>query len=341
MALLTTVVAAFIVWSGWIEGETPLKSLASVHEVRPISAHLSKVIEDPKSLKVMHHGRVPAVYSGDCTPSDTECRTGPFTLLILVDSLPTSYGFRMAVRNSWMQYSSARVLVRFAVAGKRLRKSTLKWLAKESATYQDLIVFLDAEEFPQSEKLLFEFFWAEQAVDYLYLMKTREQFYVRTNELLGKLKKMKENTTVYWGYFEGKKSPLDGGKHPEPDWFLCDTFIRYAHAGGYIISRQLVRRLLSLAEYLQLYNNEDVAVGTWLSPFNDIHWKHDVQFNTEVGVSRGCKNDFIVFPTRDNLDMKTKHKQLMETGQYCKETETAWGYEYNFNVLPAQCCRPV
>lgn len=337
VALLTGVVAAVILWSGWIENEAPLKSLASVQEVKPISAHLSRVIQSPQSLKVIHHGKAPAIYSGDCTPP--ECRTGPITLLILVESLPTSYGFRMAVRNSWMQYGSVDVFVRFAVAGKRLRKSTLNWLAKESATYQDLIVFLDAEEFPQSEKLLFEFFWAEQTVDYLYLMKTREQFYVRMKELVRELKRMRANTTVYWGYFEGKKSPLDGGKHPEPEWFLCNTFIRYAHAGGYIMSRQLVKRLLSLADYLQLYNNEDVAVGTWLSPFKDVHWKHDVRFNTEVGVSRGCDNNFIVFPTRDNLDMTTKHKQLMETGQYCKAAETAWGYEYNFNVLPAQCCR--
>ena len=123
VALLTGVVAAFIVWSGWIENEAPLKSLASVQEVKPISAHLSRVIQSPQSLKVIHHGKAPAIYSGDCTPP--ECRTGPITLLVLVESLPTSYGFRMAVRNSWMQYGSADVFVRFAVAGKRLHKSTL------------------------------------------------------------------------------------------------------------------------------------------------------------------------------------------------------------------------
>lgn len=332
MMFITGMVAFSVVWSGILEENVPLKSLSSVYEVKPVPRKLLQVLKNPGSLQVIYH-----VNSSTCVDAECVHDTEPIVLLVLVESLPTSHDSRMAIRHSWMQYSS-NVSVRFVVPGKGLPEKTLKQLTEESATFKDLVVFLDAKELPQSVKLLYEFAWAEQAINYLYLMKTSEQFYVRTKELVEELKKMQSNTMVYWGYFEGRRRPTDKGKHPEPDWFLCDTFIRYAHVGGYIVSRPVVKRLLSVAKYLQLYNNEDVAVGTWLSPYKDINWKHDVLFDTEIGTSRGCRNSFIVFPTNGSWDMASRHQWLTETGRHCLGPETASGYQYNFNELPAKCC---
>lgn len=332
MMFITGMVALSVVWSGILEENVPLKSLSSVYEVKPVSRRLLQVLKTPDTPQVIYHVNTTTCIGADCVHN-----TEPIVLLVLVESLPTSHDVRMAIRHSWMQYLSS-VLVRFVIPGKGLPEETVKQLTEESATFKDLIVFLDAKELPQSEKLLYEFAWAEQAINYLYLMKTSEHFYVRTKELVEELRKIQSNTMVYWGYFEGRRKPTDEGKHPEPDWFLCDTFIRYAHVGGYIVSRPVVKRLLSVAEYLQLYNNEDVAIGTWLSPYKDITWKHDVLFDTEIGVSRGCKNSFVVFPTNGSRDMASRHQRLTETGRHCLGPETESGYEYNFNQLPAKCC---
>ena len=332
MVFITGMVAFSVVWSGILKENVPLKSLSSVYDVKPVPRKLLQVLKTPGSQQVIYHVNLSTCVGADCIQN-----TEPIVLLVLVESLPTSYDIRMAIRHSWMQYSSS-ALVHFVVPGKEVPEETLKRLKEESAAFKDLVVFLDAKELPQSVKLLYEFAWAEQAINYLYLMKTSEQFYVRTKELVEELRKMQNDSMLYWGYFEGRRRPTDKGKHPEPHWFLCDTFIRYAHAGGYIVSRPVVKRLLSVGKYLQLYNNEDVAVGTWLSPYKDINWKHDVLFDTEVGASRGCRNSFVVFPTNSSSDMASIHQRLTETGRHCLGPEAASGYEYNFNKLPAKCC---
>lgn len=163
MMFITGMVAFSVVWSGILEENVPLKSLSSVYEVKPVPRKLLQVLKNPGSLQVIYH-----VNSSTCVDAECVHDTEPIVLLVLVESLPTSYDIRMAIRHSWMQYSS-NVLVRFVVPGKGLPEKTLKQLTEESATFKDLVVFLDAKELPQSVKLLYEFAWAEQAINYLYL----------------------------------------------------------------------------------------------------------------------------------------------------------------------------
>ena len=157
------------------------------------------------------------------------------------------------------------------------------------------------------------------------------------SEVVTNLKSRSSN--AYLGYFEGNKDPKDSGKLEEPGWFLCDQFIRYAHSGGYIISEVLVKRLLQQAKYLHPYNNEDVALGTWLSPFNDIDWIHEVRFDTELGHPRGCKDTNLIFETKNYADMVVVHHKHIQQGKYCdREYDEIKTYKYNFDTLPSQCC---
>ena len=243
-----------------------------------------------------------------------------------------------------MTYPSVgiNVIVRFMIPVRGLSYESLTALTSESVAHKDMATFLEVSEYPQSEKLLYEFLWSEQNVRYNYIMKTREDYYVRIEELLHDVRRIKKHRNVYWGYFEAQKGPGHSGKHPEPEWFLCDQFVRYAHSGGYIISRDLVRRVIGQAEYLQLYNNEDVGLAIWLSPYSDVEWRHDTRFDTEIGNSRGCQNSFVVFPTENALEMVAKHKRLLDVGEICeKEFELTPAYSFNFDVAPAKCCSPL
>lgn len=80
-------------------------------------------------------------------------------------------------------------------------------------------------------------------------------------------------------------------------------------------------------------------MATWLSPFGDVEWKHDVRFDTDPGQSRGCQNSFIIFPTNNHGDMIQRHQRLAESGRVCrKEHFILHSHSYDFTVLPAQCC---
>ena len=128
-----------------------------------------------------------------------------------------------------------------------------------------------------------------------------------------------QSIALYWGFFEGNRSAKQHwrGKHTEPDWFLCNEFIRFAHSGGYIISHSVAQRLVRLADYLQLYLNEDISLATWLAPFGDMTWKHDVRFDTDSGQSRSCQNTFLIFHVSDHSDMVRHWQRLIESGLVC------------------------
>ena len=69
------------------------------------------------------------------------------------------------------------------------------------------------------------------------------------------------------------------------EWFLCDHYLPYAMGGGYVISSDLIHRVAVNADGIQLYNNEDVSVGVWLSPFI-AERRHDKRFNTGENARR-------------------------------------------------------
>lgn len=306
-------------------------SLTSTRDVKPVSEELMKVLETPNSpIETVSH----------ITKTSDK-----LSLLVIVRSLPDSRNYRKSIRETWMtQADKDNVRVLFSIPAKGASPEELASLKEESQTHNDMVVFLESKAVPESDLLLFEWVWATRTFTFDYLLKVRDVMYVRLPQLMSDtIKRLKEkNSNTYLGYFEGNRNPKESGKLDEPDWFLCDRFIRYAHSGGYILSEKLVKRLLRQAKFLHPYNNEDVALGTWLSPFNDIDWSHEIRFDTETGKARGCKNDNLIFQTENHADMVVKHHKLIQNGGHCaREHEFVKRYTYNFDTLPSQCCKTV
>jgi len=252
-----------------------------------------------------------------------------------------------------MKKASPMVEVLFVVPARGISQSNLERIKQECEQHEDIIVFLDGPVLPESESLLLELVWTTRKRSFAYLMKTRDSMYVRLDILLQDVvhRLIANESNAYLGYFDGQQKPnrhQDSSilhqeprstKHNEPDWFLCDYFIRFAHSGGYILSKELVHRLAAQAYILFPYNNEDVALGTWLSPYNDISWIHNINFDTEVGRSRGCRNSFLVFPSATKM---VQYQRLQNGGSVCVvEQDLVQTYWYDFNTSPSKCCTPV
>ncbi len=330
IVFLLMAIAAVILYSAWVEDGSPLRSLTTVRGIRAQPLLLSMVLRDPQSLPVIYHGDHTA--GGDLVT---------YALLVLVESPPDAYAHRMAIRRTWMMYPSVgvSVAVLFTITEKDLPVHVLVELSQESARYRDMVVFRGIASSLGSECLLYQLLWADHNIQYKHLLRTRDSFYVRVEELLHDIRRVQRN--VYWGYFAGRQQPGEGTKAPEPEWFVCNSFVRFAHSGGYVISRPLVGRLLAQAEYLQLYNNEDVAVGLWLTPYSDVKWRHDPRFDTEVGASRGCRNDYLVLPVNNALAMVELHRWVLESGRLCvTEFEHIQSYSFDFESPVDQCCSP-
>ena len=322
--VLVGVIATLIVLG--VDERRTIDSLTSTHPSKPLSPGVMESL-DPANInaRVLDH---------------TWGSPNELDLLILVRSLPEASSARTAIRKTWMKAVPQSVEVLFVVPAGMVPTSELDPLELESTTHRDMVVFLDGPVQPESEALLLELVWSSKNRRFAYLMKTRDCMYVRVQALLRQLvwtlKDAKSN--AYLGYFQAHENPWNekSTKLAEPEWYLCDSFIRFAHSGGYILSGELVRRLSSLASLLYPYNNEDVALGTWLSPYSDVNLTHSVHFDTEIGRSRGCSNHFLVFPS---TDMPSQHSRLEGDGPVClDENEVIKPYWYDFSAPPSKCC---
>ena len=316
-----------------VDEKQAIMTLTSTHPAQPLSSGVLEAIQNSATM----NSRVI-----DDTPNTTK-DIGTLDLVILVHSMAEASSKRDLIRHTWMKDTPSKVKVFFVIPARHALPEIIVALKQESKTHKDMVVFLDGPVIPESETLLLELVWSERTLKFLYLMKTRDSMYIRIPSLMQNVVQtlIDVESNAYLGYFQGQQKPRDkrSTKHSEPNWHLCDTFIRFAHSGGYILSKILVNRLSFQGSFLYPYNNEDVALGTWLSPYNDIDWTHNVLFNTEVGKSRGCRNNWIVF---SSSDMMAEHKRLQNGENLClAEREDFPTYMYNFHTFPSKCCTQV
>lgn len=87
------------------------------------------------------------------------------------------------------------------------------------------------------------------------------------------------------------------------------------------------------------FNSEDVSVGLWLAPLQNILRIHDRRFDTEW-TTRGCQNSYLVTHNLSRDGMKIMFQNLMSKGELCTtEIKKRNYYMYNWSVPPSECCR--
>nr|CAH7719209.1 unnamed protein product [Callosobruchus chinensis] len=153
-------------------------------------------------------------------------------------------------------------------------------------------------------------------------------------------KNSQKQLDLYWGYFSGNARIFTKGKWKETDWIFSDKYLPYAVGGGYLLSKNLVIYIGKNADNLRTFNAEDVSVGFWLAPVDNILRIHDTRFDT-AWRSRGCQNHHLVVHDVSTHEMMELYKNLEEIDQLCK-TETKKGpgvYLYNWKLPPSQCCK--
>ena len=82
----------------------------------------------------------------------------------------------------------------------------------------------------------------------------------------------------------------------------------------YIISSNLVHRITINKGDLQLYNNEDVSVAVWLSPYKTERKLNIMSVSTYLyGASRGCSNKHLLTGKQNIADIRSKHQLLLHS----------------------------
>ena len=271
---------------------------------------------------------------------------GSHLLLVLVHSNPRSFKLREAVRSSWLHLHKygGDVAARFVVGTGGLNTAALGRLACENEKHKDML-FLphvkDTTEWPSSTKLLQSFTWANDNANFSYVFKCNDATFAILDELLEILqlwRSQESADSLVWGYFAGGVQATKEGKLGEKQWFLCTHYLPYPQGGGYLISQDLVHMLAVLSDVLEHYSHDDIALGVWLSPFDNIHKRHDIRFNTGY-YSRGCSNVYIATHRETAASMLQKAHLLETSGNICEEEfQTRLSYHYNWTAPASRCC---
>lgn len=265
-----------------------------------------------------------------------------YLLFVLILSSTSGLVRRNVARETWIQgYQKLEqpVIVKFVIGTQNLQKEEVQGLKSEQDNFGDLLILPNLQEDYSNltRKVLYSFTRIARDYKFSYLLKCDDDSYILLNKVVTELSSRDSAKSFYWGFFDGRAHVKTKGKWAEKKWFLCDRYLPYALGGGYILSQDLVQRIATSADGLEMYNSEDVSVGVWLSPYK-AERKHDVRFNTEF-VSRGCRNSYIVSHKQSPEDMKSKFKNLQAKGEQCdKEYQTRLSYEYNWSNFPTECC---
>lgn len=232
---------------------------------------------------------------------------------------------------------------RFVLGGKEISDAARSNLTLEQKKYGDILILEDVTDSHDSLTLrtLRGFQYAtEYRLNFSYMFKCDDDTFVNFKALVSELDKRKESGRLYWGEFLGACGVMTDGLYAENSWSVCDTYLPYAFGGGYVISRDLVELISQNANFVQMYKNEDVAVGAWLAPYS-LMYQFDARFNTGA-VSRGCKRQFIVVHKIPANQMYDYYRAMKRDGYPCNRQNRWFGWHghiYNWNTLPSKCCK--
>ena len=265
--------------------------------------------------------------------------TDSLTLLILVFSRPEARSTRQAVRSTWAVdvEASDDVTYFFVINVLQLSNQLASSLEEESETHRDMM-FLNEKPtlMPNSRALLAALQSVNKSFGFKFLLKCNDTSYIVVPKILQQLEEMPRKELV-WGFFAGNEAVMREGIHAERDWNLCIKYLPYPQGGGYILSHDIVSMLVAMGPDLNHLDNEDIAVGVWLAPFN-IQRRHDVKFNTGIE-SRGCNNVYLVTHGMTATGMEEMHKSLKTNGVLCtSEYQARLSYMYDWSAAMPDCC---
>jgi len=204
-----------------------------------------------------------------------------YTLLIVIPSAPKRFDKRHLIRETWFKryQNSSLVTVRFVVGMLNLSDEVKSGLLAEQEKFNDLVMIDDLLDSYKNltRKTLYTFIWAAYNVNFLYLFKCDDDTYPQLERTLFELHERPSAHRLYWGFFLQNAPVRRTGKWRDREWSLGKHYVKFAIGGAYIISSDLIDLLVNNVLYLQLFTNEDVAVGLWLASY-DIERKHDQRF---------------------------------------------------------------
>lgn len=251
----------------------------------------------------------------------------PVFLVIVVSSAPNNFERRSAIRNTWaraildVEHNGTRgdyteLVTTVFLLGQAKDELLRKLVATEAKYYGDVVTgsFLDSyRNLTLKTKLGFE--WVNRRCKFEYFLKTDDDIFVNINGLVKWLRSLpREN--LYTGRCAFNKSVI---RIPNHKWavpktmYERDYFPPYCVGMGYILSSDVLKKIIKAIPSQAFVVLEDVFVGLLIEKFNikPVDNSRYFQLSSDYSGDMCGKKDLLLTLDVNPIQMLTLHLKFL------------------------------
>ena len=236
-------------------------------------------------------------------------------LLILVSTNVGNFDRRHLIRRTWgADYSIKTLWKTIFLLGKNQNVKEMEMTKQESQIYGDMVQADYYEHFwNMSYKVAMGFEWSVKYCTFSYLLKADDDVFVNTFELLDFLNK---HTTpkkkLYTGNIMVGSVVMRKGRYGVSEEEYNGTFYKpYCSGGGYVLSRDVVKKFLNYFDVLRPLKIDDAYIGL-LADRAGVRVTHNKYFRMYEDKCTYLRSTLVQHPAREECAIKLYNKMIAD-----------------------------
>jgi beta-1,3-galactosyltransferase 1 len=250
-------------------------------------------------------------------------------IIILITSAPQNYERRKSIRETWCRPSNFNLAsipwqCVFLIGRSSVHLSSDK-LDNEINDFHDILIGSYIDSYRNlTIKTMHGLEWVRRTCPSDFVLKTDDDVYVNT-KLLHKLSSNTPKSNSYIGLVTQAEGRLKVIRDPDSKWFVSmeeypsSHYPPYAVGMGYLMSKDLVEKLVNTSRYIPPFANEDAYVGVLADHF-DVKPQRSGRFTLSGWGLRTC--NFLYVVVVHHVSAEDQYKLFdtnQEAFQICKD----------------------
>lgn len=249
-------------------------------------------------------------------------------VVILVTSAPQNVERRKSIRETWCRAANFNLVVApwqcvFLVGHSAEHLSSVQ---KESVEQSDILIGSYVDSYRNlTIKIMHGLDWVSEACQTNYVLKTDDDVFVNTEILTHLLANSTEKENVYIGLVVHTESRLRVIRSPESKWYVSydqyphSHYSPYAVGMGYLLSIDVVHKLLTASGQIPPFANEDAYIGVLANEVDVLPFRSGRFTLTSYGL-RTCNFRYLVIVHHVQAEEQYKlFEMTQESARTCRD----------------------